>query len=113
MERPFALTRQSRKCELKSLDREKLALPDLLVYFHRVAPADKLMADFQLSGAVFGNLAAIYFYIYTLMQQPAGVISDTPGARKTAIIGGTSFKMASASTPWMRFVLPSPSPWRF
>ena len=36
----------------------------LMVYFHRVAPAvvsDLLMAEFNLSGAVLGNLAAIYF----------------------------------------------------
>ena len=41
----------------------------LMVYFHRVAPAvvsDLLMAEFNLSGAVLGNLAAIYFYVYTI-----------------------------------------------
>lgn len=67
-----------------------LALPYLLVYFHRVAPAviaDDLMADFNLSGAVLGNLAAIYFYVYTVMQVPAGVIADSLGSRKTVVAG--------------------------
>lgn len=67
-----------------------LSLPYLLVYFHRVAPAvmaDKLMADFQLSGALLGNLAAIYFYVYTVMQLPSGVLSDTLGGRKTVFAG--------------------------
>ena len=53
-----------------------LSLPYFMVYFHRVAPAvvaDLLMAEFNLSGAVLGNLAAIYFYMYTVMQLPAGV----------------------------------------
>lgn len=67
-----------------------LSLPYLLVYFHRVAPAvmaDKLMADFQLSGALLGNLSAIYFYVYTVMQLPSGVLADTLGGRKTVFAG--------------------------
>jgi len=61
-----------------------LSLPYFLAYFHRVAPAvmaDKLMADFELSGAVLGNLSAIYFYVYTVMQLPSGVLSDTLGRK--------------------------------
>ncbi len=67
-----------------------LALPYLLVYFQRVAPAvvaDHLMAEFSLTGAALGNLTAIYFYIYTLMQLPSGVMADTLGARKTVFTG--------------------------
>ena len=67
-----------------------ISLPYLMVYFHRVAPAvvsDLLMSEFNLSGAVLGNLAAIYFYVYTLMQLPAGVLADGFGARKTIFWG--------------------------
>ena len=69
-----------------------LSLPYFMVYFHRVAPAvvaDLLMAEFNLSGAVLGNLAAIYFYMYTVMQLPAGVFADSYGPRKTIFIGMT------------------------
>ena len=67
-----------------------VSLSYLMVYFHRVAPAvvsDLLMAEFNLSGAVLGNLAAIYFYVYTLMQLPAGVLADGVGAKKTIFWG--------------------------
>lgn len=67
-----------------------VSLSYLMVYFHRVAPAvvsDLLMAEFNLSGSVLGNLAAIYFYVYTLMQLPAGVLADGFGARKTVFWG--------------------------
>lgn len=67
-----------------------VSLSYLMVYFHRVAPAvvsDLLMAEFNLSGAVLGNLAAIYFYVYTLMQLPAGVLADGVGAKKTVFWG--------------------------
>ncbi|MFO7817716.1 MAG: MFS transporter [Desulfovibrionales bacterium] len=81
-----------------------VSLSYLMVYFHRVAPAvvsDLLMAEFNLSGAVLGNLAAIYFYVYTLMQLPAGVLADAVGARKTIfwgmmISGVGSFVFASS-----------------
>ena len=67
-----------------------VSLSYLMVYFHRVAPAvvsDLLMAEFNLSGAVLGNLAATYFYVYTLMQLPAGVLADGVGAKKTIFWG--------------------------
>jgi hypothetical protein len=41
--------------------------------FHRVAMApmaDRLMADFNISAVAFGNLGAVYFYIYAAMQLP-------------------------------------------
>src|SRR5210317_1365425 len=67
-----------------------VSLSYLMVYFHRVAPAvvsDLLMAESNLSGAVLGNLAAIYFYVYTLMQLPAGVLADGFGAKKAIFWG--------------------------
>ncbi len=61
-----------------------LILAYITVYFHRMAPgvvAGDLMATFQTSGAALGSLAAMYYYIYTAMQIPAGVLADTLGPR--------------------------------
>ena len=62
----------------------------MLVFFHRMAPAvisADLMKAFNTSGAALGSLAAMYFYIYTAMQIPAGVLADTLGARVTVSAG--------------------------
>jgi sugar phosphate permease len=62
----------------------------MLVFFHRMAPAvisADLMKAFNTSGAALGSLAAMYFYIYTVMQIPAGVLADTLGARVTVTFG--------------------------
>jgi sugar phosphate permease len=67
-----------------------LVLTYMLVFFHRMAPAvisADLMQAFNTSGAALGSLAAMYFYIYTAMQIPAGVLADTLGARVTVTIG--------------------------
>ena len=63
----------------------------LLSFFHRVAPAaisGDLQATFAIGGAQLGTLAATYFYIYTLMQIPAGVLADTLGPRRILFWGG-------------------------
>lgn len=68
-----------------------LVLTYMLVFFHRMAPAvisADLMKAFNTSGAALGSLAAMYFYIYTAMQIPAGVLADTLGARVT-VTGGS------------------------
>lgn len=68
-----------------------LLIPYMIVYFHRVgisAVADSLMADFSISGAMLGNMAAAYFYIYTIMQLPSGLLADYWGPRKTVTLGG-------------------------
>ena len=62
----------------------------MLAFFHRMAPAvisSDLMKTFNTSGAALGSLAAMYFYIYTAMQIPAGVLADTLGARATITVG--------------------------
>jgi sugar phosphate permease len=67
-----------------------LILAYMLVYFHRMAPgvvAGDLMATFHTSGAALGSLAATYFYVYTAMQIPAGVLADTLGARIGVTLG--------------------------
>ena len=63
----------------------------LLSFFHRVAPAaiaQDLAAAFQIGAAALGSLAATYFYIYTLMQVPTGILADTLGPRKLLFLGG-------------------------
>jgi sugar phosphate permease len=67
-----------------------LVLTYMLAFFHRMAPAvisADLMKAFNTSGAELGSLAAMYFYIYTAMQIPAGVLADTLGARATVTAG--------------------------
>lgn len=63
-----------------------------LSFFHRVAPAaiaGELTRAFEMSGAALGALAATYFYIYTAMQLPTGVLADTLGPRRVLTVGGT------------------------
>lgn len=58
--------------------------------FHRVAlavVADQVMADFNLSAVAFGNLAALYFYVYAIMQIPSGILTDFLGPRKIVTWG--------------------------
>jgi sugar phosphate permease len=67
-----------------------LVLAYMLAFFHRMAPAvisADLMSAFNTTGAALGSLAAMYFYIYTAMQIPAGVLADTLGARATVTTG--------------------------
>ena len=61
-----------------------------LSFFHRVstgAIATHLQHDFQIGAAALGTLGATYFYIYALMQVPAGVLADTLGPRATLTAG--------------------------
>lgn len=63
----------------------------MLVFFHRMAPAvvsSDLMATFSISGAAMGSLAAMYYYIYTALQIPSGILSDTLGPRYSVGISG-------------------------
>ncbi len=67
-----------------------VALCYILAYFHRMAPAaiaSDLQQSFHASGASLGALAAAYFYTYTVMQIPVGVMADTLGIRKIVAIG--------------------------
>ena len=62
-----------------------------LAFFHRVAPAaiaGELTQAFEVSGTALGALAATYFYVYTLMQIPTGVLVDTLGPRRVLAAGG-------------------------
>lgn len=63
-----------------------LALASFILSFvHRTAPAaiaGELTAAFAISSAVLGTLAATYFYVYTLLQIPVGMLADTLGPRR-------------------------------
>ena len=76
-----------------------------LSFFHRVAPAalaGELTTAFAVTGATLGALAATYFYVYTCMQLPTGVLVDTWGPRRVltagCVVGGVgSFVFALAT----------------
>ncbi len=58
-------------------------------FFQRVAPGvmiDDLMRDFAIDAAVLGNLSAIYFWSYALMQIPAGALVDGAGSRRVLVL---------------------------
>lgn len=61
-----------------------LATAFVLGFFHRIAPgvvAPDLMASFGISAAALGSLAGIYYYVYTALQIPSGILADTLGPR--------------------------------
>ena len=63
----------------------------VLSFFHRMAPAtiaSDLQQAFHTSAAALGGLAATYFYVYTVMQVPTGILVDTLGPRRILTIGG-------------------------
>ena len=77
-----------------------VGLAYILSFFHRFAPAaisSDLQQAFDASSAALGGLAATYFYVYTLMQIPTGVLADTLGPRLTVTAGGI---VAGAAQPW-------------
>lgn len=62
----------------------------MLSFFHRTAPAaiaEELARAFDISSAVLGTLAATYFYVYTVLQIPVGVLADTLGPRRLLAAG--------------------------
>ncbi len=62
-----------------------------LAFFHRMAPAaiaGELTRAFSINSAALGALAATYFYVYTVMQIPTGVLVDTLGPRRVLTAGG-------------------------
>ena len=68
-----------------------VVLAYMLSFFHRVAPAaiaTDLQQAFSASAAALGGLAGIYFYVYTVMQVPTGILVDTLGPRRIVTLGG-------------------------
>lgn len=76
----------------------------ILSFFHRTAPAaiaGELTREFAINAATLGTVAATYFYVYTLLQIPVGVLADTLGPRRIltfgsllASIGSIAFALA-------------------
>lgn len=63
----------------------------VLSFFHRMAPAtiaSDLQEAFHTTAATLGGLAATYFYVYTVMQVPTGILVDTLGPRRILTLGG-------------------------
>lgn len=63
----------------------------VLSFFQRFAPAGiatDLALAFNTSASSLGALAATYFYVYTLMQVPTGILVDSFGARRILLLGG-------------------------
>jgi sugar phosphate permease len=68
-----------------------IALAYVLSFFQRFAPAgiaQDLVAAFHTTASSLGVLAATYFYVYTLMQVPTGILVDTLGPRRILLLGG-------------------------
>ena len=66
-----------------------LGLGYIVVYFHRLCPAVlaiDMMTDLNAGGTLIGVLGSAYFYPYALMQLPAGLLSDSWGARKSITV---------------------------
>jgi sugar phosphate permease len=62
----------------------------VLSFFHRTAPAaiaGELTQTFAIGGAVLGTLAATYFYVYTALQIPVGILADSFGPRRLLAYG--------------------------
>ena len=67
-----------------------LAFAYFFVYFHRVSSA-VVSTDLQITfgvstAASLGLLSSVYFYAYTVMQLPSGLLTDSWGPRRTVSI---------------------------
>jgi sugar phosphate permease len=70
----------------------------VLSFFHRIAPgaiAGELREAFQASGAELGALAASYFWLYTPVQVPTGILVDAVGPRRVVALGGLAAGVGS------------------
>jgi sugar phosphate permease len=66
-----------------------LAIAYFFVYFHRVSTAvvsADLEATFEVDAASIALLSSAYFYAYTVMQLPSGLLTDGLGPRRTVSI---------------------------
>jgi sugar phosphate permease len=80
----------------------------VLSFFHRIAPAaiaGELREAFNASGTALGVLAATYFYVYTVLQIPTGVLADTLGPRRIVALGNL---LAGIGSIWFAFAATLP-----
>lgn len=64
-----------------------LALAYFFVYFHRVSTAvvaSDIQTQFGVGATSIALLSSAYFYTYTIMQLPSGILTDSWGPKKTA-----------------------------
>ncbi|MEO8346674.1 MAG: MFS transporter [Betaproteobacteria bacterium] len=79
----------------------------VLSFFHRTAPAaiaGELTQTFSINSTVLGTLAATYFFVYTLLQIPVGVLADTMGPRRIvtagALVAGAGSLLFGMAPTW-------------
>lgn len=61
-------------------------------FFFRFAPATlagSIQKELHLTATALGIVASMHFWIYTLMQIPAGIFTDSMGIRVGGLVGGT------------------------
>jgi sugar phosphate permease len=66
-----------------------LAIAYFFVYFHRVSTAvvsADLQTTFGVGASSIALLSSAYFYAYTIMQLPSGILTDSLGPRKTVSV---------------------------
>ena len=66
----------------------------------RVAPSitvEPLMRDFAVGGAIVGNLSAVYFWAYAVLQIPCGLATDRWGPRRVLTISILATGLGSAA----------------
>ncbi|WP_300454923.1 MFS transporter [Accumulibacter sp.] len=83
------LSRQQRRH--RSLALSIVVAAYVLSFFQRFAPAgiaQDLISAFNTTASSLGVLAATYFYVYTVMQVPTGILVDTLGPRLILLLGG-------------------------
>lgn len=70
----------------------------MLAFFHRIAPAaisGELQQAFSVNATALGVLAASYFYTYSVMQVPSGILADTVGPRVLFTVGALAAGLGS------------------
>lgn len=75
-----------------------LAVTFLLVNIYRLSTAviaEPLMAAFQTTGAQLGTLHATFFFMYAVMQIPAGILVDRIGPRYMATAGAATMNVGA------------------
>lgn len=80
-------------------------------FFLRASPSvmvDPLMADFSVGAGAVGNLAALYLYVYAVLQLPVGLLLDRWGPRVLvtggmALAGAGAAAFAFADTIWVAY----------
>lgn len=70
----------------------------MVSFFHRMAVGaiqEDLSTEFSLNSTAIAAFGSIFFYIYTAMQIPAGILADTLGPRRTLLIGSMVSSLGS------------------